>query len=247
MRATRAGRVGATLAAGLAFSSTWALATARAEEPASPVVVQLSGVNNVYRWAYVLRRVVARSEPAPSARPVGPVRAVTPEDETNLVIVHSAVRDDQGRLWVRVPLASLPNGKTGWVPRDALGDLHIVRTHLVVDRSRFSVVLLRDGRVVFKTAAGVGQARWPTPRGEFYVRVRLDDFDSPMYGPVAFGTNARSPWLTDWPKGGVIGIHGTDAPQLLPGRISHGCIRLRNDAIRRLARLMPLGTPVTIR
>jgi lipoprotein-anchoring transpeptidase ErfK/SrfK len=45
----------------------------------------------------------------------------------------------------------------------------------------------------------------------------------------------------------VVGIHGTDAPQLLPGRVSHGCIRLRNDAILRLARLMPLGTPVSIR
>ena len=46
--------------------------------------------------------------------------------------------------------------------------------------------------------------------------------------------------------GGEVGIHGTDAPQLLPGRVSHGCIRLPNDAIVRLARLMPLGTPVTI-
>jgi hypothetical protein len=229
------------------LSSTCALASARAEEPASPVVVQLSGIDNVYRWAYVLRRVVARSEPAPTARSVGLVPGVTSEDETNLVIVQSAFRDDQERLWVRVPLALLPNGQTGWVPRDALGDLHIVRTHLVVDRSHLSLVLLRDGRVVFRTAIGVGQSSWPTPRGEFYVRVRLDDFASPMYGPVAFGTNARSPWLTDWPKGGVIGIHGTDAPELLPGRISHGCIRLRNDAIRRLARLMPLGTPVTIR
>jgi lipoprotein-anchoring transpeptidase ErfK/SrfK len=36
-------------------------------------------------------------------------------------------------------------------------------------------------------------------------------------------------------------------PQILPGRVSHGCIRLRNGAILRLARLMPLGTPVPIR
>ena len=65
--------------------------------------------------------------------------------------------------------------------------------------------------------------------------------------PVAFGLNARSRVLTDWPGGGFIGIHGTNAPELVPGRISHGCIRMRNDAILRLATLMPLGTPVTIR
>jgi lipoprotein-anchoring transpeptidase ErfK/SrfK len=29
--------------------------------------------------------------------------------------------------------------------------------------------------------------------------------------------------------------------------VSHGCIRLRNSDILRLARLMPVGTPVTIR
>ena len=93
---------------------------------------------------------------------------------------------------------------------------------------------------------GVGRTIWPTPRGEFYVVEKLADFGNPFYGPVAFGTSARSTTLTDWPGGGVVGIHGTDAPQLLPGRVSHGCIRLPNDAIVRLARLMPLGTPVTI-
>lgn len=209
--------------------------------------VPLSGVNDVYRWAYVLHRVVARQEPDAAAARAGVIRAVTPEGATNLELTYSARRDIGGRLWLRVPLSALPNGQTGWVPRDALGDLHRVRTHLVINRAGLSAVLLREGRVIFTTRIGVGQTRWPTPRGEFYVRVRLEHFTDPMYGPVAFGTNARSPWLTDWPLGGVVGIHGTDAPQLLPGRVSHGCIRLRNDAIVRLARLMPLGTPVSIR
>jgi lipoprotein-anchoring transpeptidase ErfK/SrfK len=53
--------------------------------------------------------------------------------------------------------------------------------------------------------------------------------------------------LTDWPGGGFIGIHGTDRPALIPGRISHGCIRMRNADILALARRMPVGTPVTIR
>jgi len=209
--------------------------------------VPLSGVDDVYRWAYVLRRVVARQEPDAAAARAGLVRAVTPEGSTNLVLTYSAQRDTGGRLWLRVPLSALPNGQAGWVPRKVLGDLHRVRTHLVINRAGFTAVLLREGRVIFRTRIGVGQSRWPTPSGEFYVRVRLERFTNPMYGPVAFGTNARSPWITDWPLGGVVGIHGTDAPQLLPGRVSHGCIRLRNDAMLRLARLMPLGTPVSIR
>jgi lipoprotein-anchoring transpeptidase ErfK/SrfK len=78
------------------------------------------------------------------------------------------------------------------------------------------------------------------------VRLKLAGFDDPFYGPVAFGTSARSAVLTDWPGGGYIGIHGTNAPELLPGRVSHGCVRMRNEDIVELGRLMPVGTPLTI-
>jgi lipoprotein-anchoring transpeptidase ErfK/SrfK len=60
------------------------------------------------------------------------------------------------------------------------------------------------------------------------------------------GTAAYSNVLTDWPGGGVIGMHGTDEPRLIPGRPSHGCIRLRNPDITRLYALTPIGTPVSI-
>jgi lipoprotein-anchoring transpeptidase ErfK/SrfK len=53
--------------------------------------------------------------------------------------------------------------------------------------------------------------------------------------------------MTDWPGGGVVGIHGTNQPQLIPGRPSHGCIRVPNGKISRLARIMPIGTPVLIK
>jgi lipoprotein-anchoring transpeptidase ErfK/SrfK len=87
----------------------------------------------------------------------------------------------------------------------------------------------------------------PTPRGTYLVRNRLEGYAPPAYGPVAFGTSARSPTLTDWPAGGFIGIHGTDRPDLVPGKVSHGCVRLRNPDMLRLARLMPVGTPVEMR
>jgi lipoprotein-anchoring transpeptidase ErfK/SrfK len=41
-------------------------------------------------------------------------------------------------------------------------------------------------------------------------------------------------------------VHGTNHPELLPGAVSHGCIRMTNRAIRKLAKLMPVGTPLTI-
>ena len=46
--------------------------------------------------------------------------------------------------------------------------------------------------------------------------LEVTDFASPMYGPVAFGTSARSAVLTDWPASGYVGIHGRGRPNLLP-------------------------------
>ena len=199
------------------------------------------------RWAYLLRDVAALERPRPGSRTVAMLATATPEGESNLVTVLERRRDAALTEWARVRLAYLPNGRTGWVPRAALGELHVVRTRLVIDRNTLLATLYRNGRTLFRAPIGVGEARYPTPAGEFYVRVRLLGFGNRFYGPVAFGTSARSETLTDWPGGGFIGIHGTDRPELLPGRVSHGCVRLRNADILRLARLMPLGTPVTIR
>ena len=193
-------------------------------------------------WAAVRRDVVARTRPSRSAAPVGTLRALTPEDTTNIVLPL-----DRRRLWTKVALPALPNGTTGWVPRSALGASGTVRTRVMVDLRTRRLTLTRDGRTVLRVPVGVGTPDAPTPRGSFVIRNRLTRYDSPFYGPVAFGTSARSATLTDWPGGGYVGIHGTDEPERIPGAVSHGCIRLRNADILRLARLVRVGTPLTIR
>lgn len=197
-------------------------------------------------WAPVARPTDARLAAGGASRAVARLDAWTPEGTKNIVLVLERT-EKAGKVWVRVRLPVLPNGTTGWVPREALGGYSVVRTRLVIERDRFRATLMRDGRAVFRAPVGVGEAPWPTPLGTFYIRNKLTKYGSPFYGPVAFGTSARSAVLTDWPAGGFVGIHGTDRPGLLPGRVSHGCIRMRNADILRLARLMPVGTPVIIR
>lgn len=197
------------------------------------------------RWAPVLRASIARRVPGLNGDPVGQVPTRTPDGTTNIVVADGE-SDVNGTIWVRVGLAALPNGVEGWVPRSSLGGWSFVDTRLVIDRARFTATLFRAGRVIFRAPIGVGAPGTPTPAGQFYIRDRLSGFASPVYGPLAFGTNARSPTLTDWPGGGVVGIHGTNQPGLIPGRISHGCIRLTNAAIVRLGQLMTVGTPVTV-
>jgi lipoprotein-anchoring transpeptidase ErfK/SrfK len=206
----------------------------------------LGSTRHVSAWAPVRRPVTARAAPSSAAAPVAELASQTPEGTDNAVAVIGRRQDRDGVSWVRVRLAVLPNGTTGWVPRTALGGYVTVATRLDVDLDGLSATLYARGRRVFRAAIGVGTPAAPTPTGAFYVRNRLTRYRSPMYGPVAFGTSARSPTATDWPAGGFIGIHGTDQPELLPGRVSHGCIRMRDADILALARRMPVGTPVII-
>ena len=199
------------------------------------------------RWAEVLRPVVVRSGPSLGAAIEARLAARTPEGTQNLVLVRGRAADRDGKLWIMVDGPGLPGEGHGWVPRGALGPYHAVHTRLVVDLASTTATLVRHGRVLARFAVGIGKPSAPTPRGEFYVRNRLTRYPDEFYGPLAFGTSVRSPSLTDWPDGGFVGIHGTNRPDLLPGRVSHGCIRLRNRDILLLGRLMPVGTPITIR
>jgi lipoprotein-anchoring transpeptidase ErfK/SrfK len=233
-------------------SSKGAGATGRAlpEPPESALDVgrpePLGKERNVSVWTVIRKSAVARATPDASGATVTQVAPRTPEGTSNVLQVLSRTRDAAGRVWVRVRLAVLPNGTTGWLPRAAISGYRAVRTRLRVDLGRLRVTLFRDGKAVLRAPVGVGEPQWPTPRGHFLVRNKLVRFRSPFYGPLAFGTSARSAVLTDWPDGGFVGIHGTSEPGLVPGRVSHGCIRMRNPDILRLGRLMPVGTPITI-
>jgi lipoprotein-anchoring transpeptidase ErfK/SrfK len=233
-----------------------ASAAGLASAPLRSITIRVVGIQQAllsdkatetYRWAFVKRRTPVRSAPSTRARSIGTLSTVTPEYFPNLVQTLNILRYPNGETWIRVRIASLPNSKTGWVRRGKLGRYRTVNTRLVVSLGGLRATLYRRGKPIFRTIIGVGQSRWPTPRGDFYIREVLTGYNMPVYGPVAFGLSARSNVLTDWPGGGFIGIHGTNQPGILPGRVSHGCIRMRNGAILRLKRLMPLGTPVQVR
>ncbi len=193
----------------------------------------------------IVRSVAARSTPVGTSHIVARLKTRTPEGTATVVPVLRRV-EHGGTPWLEIGLPVLPNGTTGWVPRKATGGYGFISTRLEISRTTLRAVLYRGNKQLLSAPIGIGKAKWPTPTGRFIIRNKLTKYASETYGPVAFGTSARSAVLTDWPAGGFIGIHGTNQPQLIPGRISHGCIRLRNTDILKLARLMPIGTPITI-
>jgi hypothetical protein len=207
---------------------------------------RLSDEHALSRWAHPAQLMQVRAHPDSRSRSVARLHWLTEDGRPEVYLALRATRDDAGEPWVQVRIPRRPNDTTGWVPRSALGALHVVRTALEIDRRRLRIRLRRDGRVVWSAPVGVGAVGTPTPAGRFYVREKLRNaFGDPLYGPWAIGTSAYSR-LTDWPGGGVVGIHGTDQPQLIPGRPSHGCVRLENRDIAALVRRLGLGTPIWI-
>ena len=122
--------------------------------------------------------------------------------------------------------------------------------------------MYNGAEVILAEKIATGENDTPTPNGRYYLKellkpcydVRQPDGstkctpnDAGPYGPYAYGLSGFSPVLTNFNGGtGVLGIHGTDQPQLLGTDVSHGCIRMSNSGITILAKVLPLGTPVAV-
>jgi hypothetical protein len=207
---------------------------------------RLSDERTLSRWAYPSNHARVRSRPTAQARTVAKLRWFTEDNLPEIYLALASWRDAHKNTWVKIRVPKRPSGVTGWVPRRALRQYTAVRTFLDLNRSSLLLTLYRDGRPVMSAHVGIGSGANPTPHGHFYVREKFRVKGAAVYGPFALGTSAYAPHLTDWPGGGVVGLHGTNQPGLIPGRPSHGCIRLRNDKITRLYRLTPRGTPINI-
>lgn len=209
--------------------------------------IKLSDEETITRWAHAQETAQIHLSPVTNSRTVARLRFFTEDGAAEVYPVLAARMDSDGRKWLQIRVPKRPNGKTGWVLDEMLSSsLYLVRTQLVIDRTALRAKLLKAGRKIWEAPIGIGAAGTPTPRGQFWIRERLKGLgNGTAYGPWAFGTSAYSN-LSDWPGGGVVGIHGTNQPGLIPGRPSHGCVRVRNDKITQLAKLMPIGTPVQI-
>lgn len=159
----------------------------------------------------------------------------------------------------KVLLPIRPNGSTGWInPAQVSVIAHQYK--VTVELSAHRITVTNGASVVMNEPIGVGKNSTPTPNGRYYIKELIRPCypdakgvcvanDNGPYGPFAYGLSGFSPVLDDYNgKGeGTIGIHGTDNPDSVGKDASHGCIRMRNDAIRALAKILPLGTPVIVK
>jgi lipoprotein-anchoring transpeptidase ErfK/SrfK len=149
--------------------------------------------------------------------------------------------------WLNVKLGRRPNGAHAWVRASAV-TLSTTRYTVQIQLRKHRLAVRRGKRTVLRAPIAVGKSLSPTPTGRYF----FTDLIKPknprgFYGPYAFGLSAYSSVYTSFAGGdGQVGIHGTSTPSVIGTDVSHGCIRVRNSVIRRLAARVPLGSPVEI-
>ena len=156
----------------------------------------------------------------------------------------------KGTTWLRVLLPQRPNGTSAWIDSNLV---RLTRTPWRIDVSlpARTVSLLRDGRIQDSWSAVIGKPSTPTPPGLYaiYERVRQPN-PNDFLGTWALLLTAFSPVLQNFDGGpGQVAIHGRGGASLLDplgSARSHGCIRLDNSAVDRLAADVTEGTPVQI-
>ena len=227
------------LVVALVWVSLAAAVLAREAAPAPGRAVEAPAV--VGAGTLTQPRVAVHAGPRADAPRIGVLTQFRPDFHPRIVLALAARRDAAGAAtWYRISVPGRPNGRTGWV-RAAHVELRRVDRRIVVYRESRRFELWIGDRVVRTGAVAVGAPGMETPLGLFYVTARFRPTWS-LLGAFAFETSAYSR-LSEWPGGGVVGLHGTNAPQLLGRAVSHGCVRLHDLFLRRY---VPVGTPIQI-
>lgn len=219
------------------------------DEPSAPAPIVAPDRRTGATTARIVAPTVARSR-AGGGRRIGRVSTGTSwsgQPRTLLVLESTMVGE---RQWLKVLLATRPNGATGWIPADdtVLGR---TRTWVTLRLAARELRVYRSGRLVSRHRAVIGQARTPTPLGlsAVYEQNRQPD-PRGFYGPWVLSLSSLSPTIFDFGGGpGRIAIHGRAGASLgdpLGSARSHGCVRIDNAAIRALARIATPGTPVEV-
>ena len=205
----------------------------------------------------VLTAAVPRVDIYDSATSTTPIRELANPIDSGAPLTFLVDGLTSTRYKVLLPIR--PNGATGWI-NPAQVSVLAHQYKITVELAAHKITVTNGSSVVMSEPIGVGKDATPTPNGRYYIKELIRPCypdakgvcvanDNGPYGPFAYGLSGFSPVLDDYNgKGeGTIGIHGTDNPDSVGKDASHGCIRMRNDAIRQLAKILPLGTPVIVK
>jgi lipoprotein-anchoring transpeptidase ErfK/SrfK len=189
--------------------------------------------------------IKVRRGPSETAKSFRVMHDFRPDYRRQEILAVDVQIDENGTPWYKISVPMRPNGTYGWIPA-ASADLKPTHSEIVVDRGARTIDVFRNNKHVVHAIVAVGAPGMETPLGHFYVAATFQPVNDPFLGVWALETSAYSK-LTEWPGGGLVGIHGTNQPELLGQAVSHGCVRVSNATAAQLKRYAPVGTPIWIK
>jgi lipoprotein-anchoring transpeptidase ErfK/SrfK len=155
-------------------------------------------------------------------------------------------------LLVAAGVAFMSVGRQAGTPAPSFEE---ARLRMVIDISERKLYVEEDGREIRSYNIAVGTDRHPTPRGSYAVqRIIWNPRWVPPDSDWAKDEPVREPGDPKNPMGRVkiffreptYYIHGTNAATSIGTAASHGCVRMLNNEVIELARLLieRSGTPV---
>jgi lipoprotein-anchoring transpeptidase ErfK/SrfK len=191
---------------------------------------------------------VARAAPSAQGARIEAVAARRPLTRARTVLPVLGQRSSpRAGSWLRVRLPGRPNGHAGWISVNRTRQI-TTPWQLRIELTTRRLTVYRGGHVRRQFRVVIGKPSTPTPRGTYFIEEALSLSSHETGGPFALATSARSNVFQEFEGGpGQIGIHGTNNLSGAPGSAaSHGCIRLRTQAITWLARRIGAGVPLTV-
>jgi lipoprotein-anchoring transpeptidase ErfK/SrfK len=217
--------------------------------PPTTLAENTSGLSATYAAAPLRNAVTNGGDVAVYATPDANAQPTqTLSAQTEYTLPRSFLEFDQYQDWLHVYLPTRPNDSTGWIKASAVTMSKPLDYQIKVSLADHKLTLLKDGVAQWDAPAATGTGDTPTPTGTFYFTDPLDLHNQPGtgYGVFAIGLSGHSNVLQTFAGGdGQIAVHGTDDTGSIGQSVSHGCVRVDNDVIMKLATL-PLGTPVVI-
>jgi hypothetical protein len=193
------------------------------------------------------------------SRPMGPGAKGRDARQLNQVLVHKGFLEGKaGDVFDERTTAALVafrkdrgKGETPVLDKDLIP---LLVGSIKIDISERKLYHYDEGKLVKTYAVAVGQPRYPTPRGDYYIIVKeYNPTWNPPPSPWAEGLEPvppgpGNPLGTRWMglSAPAVGIHGTYASGSIGTAASHGCIRMRIRDVEELFERVYVGTPVQI-
>jgi lipoprotein-anchoring transpeptidase ErfK/SrfK len=152
--------------------------------------------------------------------------------------------------WIAVVSPYRKNNRVTWTKVQPNAKFVAVEYSIAIRLKSRSIIVRRNGKVIRRMQAAIGQVTHPTPPGRYAVTDGLifSKATRGTYGCCALVLSARQTKLPDhWTGGDRIAIHGTPNKESIGLAASLGCLRVGDAPSRWLVKNVPAGTTVFVR